>query len=253
MQSSPTRFTTAHLHSLLATRGLAAAVMVALTAGAAVSPALAQVPEDAARLGLQELRTLVTEGTGVVGDLQGVINSGKVPRDKVSPEALLAQLRARYQTAAKASLDAPAPGLVGEVRKAYVDAYVSVVTRHQGVLAKGGQDSFVPAYFRALVLKEFNAGMKGKLQAYATNREADLINGDWAVHRVMKGSPLAADVAKAMDGGALDPIVKRSGDRMLGYWPMKLNANCVACHAQNGLKQTEGGFGGALVAEVKVK
>jgi hypothetical protein len=240
MQSSPTRFTTAHLHSSPATRGLAAAVMVALTAGAAVSPALAQVPEDAARLGLQELRTLVTEGTGVVGDLQGVINSGKVPRDKVSPEALLAQLRARYQTAAKLSLDAPAPGLVGEVRKAYVDAYVSVVTRHQ-------------AYFRALVLKEFNAGMKGKLQAYATNREADLINGDWAVHRVMKGSPLAADVAKAMDGGALDPIVKRSGDRMLGYWPMKLNASCVTCHAQNGLKQTAGGFGGALVAEVKVK
>ena len=221
--------------------------------GAALPSAHAQVPEDMARLGLQELRILVTEGTAVIGDLQPMINSGKVAGDQVTPQALMDKLRDRYQKASKVSLDAPATGLPAEVRKAYLDAYRTVVTKHQGLLVKGGQDVFVPAYFRALVLKEFNPSMQGKLQAYATNREAELINGDSAVRRVMKGSPLAAEVAKTMDTGSLEPLVKRSGDNMLGYWPMKLAAGCVSCHAQNGLKQTEGAFGGALVAEVKVK
>jgi len=47
--------------------------------------------------------------------------------------------------------------------------------------------------------------------------------------------------------------VRRSGGSMMGYYPMKLAPACVACHAQNGLKQTEGGFGGALIVEVPVK
>jgi hypothetical protein len=95
--------------------------------------------------------------------------------------------------------------------------------------------------------------MQGKAQAYATNRDAELINGDWAVQKVMKGSPLVPEVQKLMATGGLEPVVKRSGDRMMGYYPMKLAPACVACHAQNGLKQTEGGFGGALVAEVPIK
>ena len=56
-----------------------------------------------------------------------------------------------------------------------------------------------------------------------------------------------------MKTGALDPVVKRSGNTVMGYYPMKLGAACVACHAQNGLKQTESNFGGALVAEIPVK
>jgi hypothetical protein len=231
----------------------AALAWLPLALGAALPSAHAQVPEDMARLGLQELRTLVTEGTAVIGDLQPMINSGKVASDQVTPQALLTKLGDRYQKATKVSLDAAATGLPAEVRKAYLDAYRTVVTKHQGLLVKGGQDVFVPAYFRALVLKEFNPSMQGKLQAYATNREAELINGDSAVRRVMKGSPLAAEVAKTMDTGSLEPLVKRSGDIMLGYWPMKLTGGCVSCHAQNGLKQTEGAFGGALVVEVKVK
>jgi mono/diheme cytochrome c family protein len=48
-------------------------------------------------------------------------------------------------------------------------------------------------------------------------------------------------------------VVKRSGNMVMGYYPMKLGAACVTCHAQNGLKQKEGAFGGALVAQVPVK
>jgi hypothetical protein len=171
----------------------------------------------------------------------------------VSPDALVNQFKARYQKAAGAALDTKTAGVVGDARRAYLQSFTSVVTRFQGNLTKGGQDAFVPAFFRAQVLNDFNQQMQGKIQAYATNRDGELINGDWAVHKVMKGSPLAPEVQSLMATGGLDPVVKRSGNRVMGYYPMKLGAGCVSCHAQNGLKQTEGAFGGALVAEIPVK
>ncbi|HEX7607188.1 MAG TPA: hypothetical protein VF348_10795, partial [Usitatibacter sp.] len=228
------------------------ALALALFCAASV-PALAQLPEDTAKQAAQELRLLVTEGTGVIGDLQPVINAGKAPKEQVTPDALVSQFKARYQKAAGAALDTKAAGVIGDARRAYVQAFTSVVTRFQGNLTKGGQDAFVPAFFRAQVLKDFNQLMRGKIQGYATNRDNELINGDWAVQKVMKGSPLAADVQGLMAGGSLDPVVKRTGNTVMGYYPMKLAPACVACHAQNGLKQTEGGFGGALVAEIPVK
>jgi hypothetical protein len=227
---------------------LTAAIVATLGA-----PVHAQLTEDTAKQAAQELRLLVTEGTAVIGDLQPVINSGKVESGSVTPDALAAAFKARYQKAAGVPLDTRTPGVVGDARRAYLQAFNAVVTRFQGNLTKGGQDAFVPAFFRAQVLKDFNQLMQGKIQAYATNRDAELINGDWAVRKVMKGSPLGAEVSQLMATGALDPVVKRSGNTVMGYYPMKLGAGCVACHAQNGLKQTEGAFGGALVAEIPVK
>jgi hypothetical protein len=227
------------------------AIMAALAA-AAVS-AHAQMTEETARQAAQELRMLVTEGTGVIGDLQPAINGGKTTKEQVNPDALVNAFKARYQKASGNAFDPKATGIVGDARRAYLHSFTSVVTRFQGNLTKGGQDAFVPAYFRAQVLKDFNQLMSGKLQAYATNRDAELINGDWAVTKVMKGSPLQGEVKKLMDTGSLEPVVKRTGNTVMGYYPMKLAPACVACHAQNGLKQTEGGFGGAFVAEIPVK
>ena len=224
----------------------------ALIVAAAAMPAFAQLNEDTARQAAQEVKLLVTEGTGVIGDLQPMINSGKVEKDKVAPEALVARFKERYQKAAGIPFDANAKGVVGDARRAYLTSFTSVVTRFQGNLTKGGQDAMVPAFFRAQVLKDFNQLMQGKVAAYATNRDNELINSDWAVHRVMKGSPLAGEVEGLMKTGSLEPVVKRSGNTMMGYYPMKLAPACVACHAQNGLKQTEGAFGGALVAEIPV-
>jgi hypothetical protein len=226
--------------------------MTAALAAAAVS-AHAQMTEDTARQAAQELRMLVTEGTGVIGDLQPAINGSKTTKEQVNPDALMNAFKARYQKASGNAFDPKATGIVGDARRAYVQSFTSVVTRYQGNLTKGGQDAFVPAFFRAQVLKDFNQLMTGKVQAYATNRDAELINGDWAVTKVMKGSPLAPEVKKLMETGGLEPIVKRSGNTVMGYYPMKLAPACVSCHAQNGLKQTEGGFGGALVAEIPVK
>ena len=221
-----------------------------LLGGASV---FAQTDEDTGRKAAEELRVLVTEGTGVIGDLQPAINSGKTTKDKVAPDALVDQFKARYQTATGNALDLKAGGLIGDTRRAYLQAFTTVVTRFQPNLTKGGQDAFVPAFFRAQSLSDFNKSMQGKLQAYATNREGELINGDWAVAKVMKGSPLAGDVTKLMATGSLDPVVKRTGNTVMGYYPMKLAAGCVTCHAQNGLKQKEGTFGGALVAQIPVK
>jgi hypothetical protein len=226
---------------------------VATLAAASALSAHAQMSEADARAAAQEVRLLVSEGTAVVGDLQPVINAGKASKEQVTPDALAGQFRVRYEKAAGHALDTTAKGAVGDARRAYVQAFNSVVTRYQGSLVKGGQDAFVPAFFRAQVLKDFNQLMQGHVAAYATNRDAELINSDWSVHRVMKSSPLAPEVEKLMATGSLEPVVTRSGSTVMGYYPMKLGPACVACHAQNGLKQTEGGFGGALVAEIPVK
>jgi len=235
----------------IAARTLPIAFSVALAGLAA--PAAAQLGEEAGKQVAQEVKLLVTEGTAVIGDLQPAINGGKVEKDKATPDALVAQFKARYQKASGAALDTNAKGALGDVRRAYLQAFTAVVTRYQANIVKGGQDAFVPAFFRAQVLKDFNQLTTGKVQAYATNRDAELINSDWAVHKVMKGSALVPEVDALMKTGGLDPVVKRSGNSVMGYYPMKLAPACVACHAQNGLKQTEGTFGGALVAEVPVR
>lgn len=213
----------------------------------------AQTDEDTGRKAAEELRMLVTESTSVIGDLQPAINTSKTIKEQVTPDALLEQFRTRYQKATGSALDLKAPGLIGDTRRAYAQAFSQVVTRFQPNLIKGGQDAFVPAFFRAQALGEFNKSMQGKLQAYATNRDGELINGDWAVAKVMKGSPLAGEVTKLMATGKLEPVLKRSGNVVMGYYPMRLGAACVTCHAQNGLKQKEGAFGGALVAQIPVK
>jgi hypothetical protein len=227
-------------------------VLTAALAAVGLS-AHAQMTEETARQAAQELRLLVSEGTGVIGDLQPAINGGKTTKEQVAPDALVNQFKARYQKASGNAFDPKATGIVGDARRAYLQSFTSVVTRFQGNLTKGGQDAFVPAFFRAQTLKDFNQLMQGKMQGYATNRDAELINGDWAVTKVMKGSPLAPEVKSLMETGGLDPVVKRTGNTVMGYYPMKLAPACVACHAQNGLKQTEGAFGGALVAEVPVR
>ncbi len=228
-------------------------VLAAVTLAAASLAAHAQTDEATARKAAEELRVLVSESTGVIGDLQPAINSRKTTREQVAPDALVEQFKGRYQKATGSALDLKAAGLIGDMRRAYLQSYTNVVTRYQANLTKGGQDAFVPAFFRAQAIGDFNKAMQGKSQAYATNRDGELINSDWAVAKVMKGSPLAGDVSRLMATGGLDPVVKRSGNMVMGYYPMKLGAACVTCHAQNGLKQKEGTFGGALVAQIPVK
>jgi mono/diheme cytochrome c family protein len=77
-------------------------------------------------------------------------------------------------------------------------------------------------------------------------RDTELINADWAVTNVMKGSPLVPE-------GSPTATTVRKGDRLLSYTPIKLGAACVACHARNGMQQKEGAYGDALLVEVWVR
>ncbi|MCE2661092.1 MAG: hypothetical protein LW854_23170 [Rubrivivax sp.] len=212
----------------------------------------AQVDEAHARQVAVELGLLVNEATAAIGAVQNDINAG-TGGDKVKPDALQAAFAARYAKAAGKPFDTKGDGLIGDTRRAFSSSLNDTLTRFQPQMSKGGQDAFVPAFFRAELLKRMNVQLKGKVQGYATNRDKELINADWSVDKVMKGSPLAPDVARMVNAGDSAHSVKRSGDRLMAYWPMKLGTACVACHARNGLAQKEGEFGGALVAEVWVK
>ena len=163
------------------------------------------------------------------------------------------RLEARYAKAANKPFEEKGDGLEGEARKAFAASLRETFTKFGPTMAKGGNDAFVPAFFRAELLKRFNAQMKGKVQAYATMRDSELINADWSVDKVMKGSPFVSEVNGLMKTGGLAAVSKRQGDRLMVYTPMKLGAACVSCHARNGINQKEGDFGGALVAEVWIK
>jgi hypothetical protein len=141
MRSVPAAFPFSILIRFLTAAALAIAV-----------PAQAQLAEDTAKQAAQEVRLLVTEGTAVIGDLQPAINGAKVDKDQVTPDALVNQFKARYQKAAGVALDTKAPGVIGDARRAYLQAFTATVTKFQAVITKGGQDAFVPAFFRAQVL-----------------------------------------------------------------------------------------------------
>ena len=216
------------------------------------SIAFAQLDDTKAAAVAQEVSSLVTEATGVVGGLQADINAGKAA-DKTSVDALYAAFQARYAKAAGKPFEEKGDGLEGEARKVFASSLRDTFTKFGPTMAKGGTDAFVPAFFRAELLKRFNAQMKGKVQAYATTRDTELINADWSVDKVMKGSPFMAEVNGLMKTGGMQGVSKRQGDRLMVYTPMKLGAACVSCHARNGINQKEGEFGGALVAEVWTK
>lgn len=219
-----------------------------LTAALVALPpvAIGQVDETRARAAAAEFSLLVNEATAVIGGLQDDINAGRAGA-KVAPDALVQSFEQRYTKAAGKPFQDKGEDLEAEIRRTFASAFRDTITRHQPAMAKGGQDAFVPAYFRAELLKPFNAAAKGRIQGYATMRDSELINADWAVDKVMKGSPLVPEATKLVNEGSPAPTTVRKGDRLLSYSPMKLGSACVACHARNGMQQKEGAFGGALL------
>lgn len=231
---------------------LRATVMTGLLGLAFAGQAVAQGDDPKATAVAHEVSRLVAEATGVIGGLQPDINAGKAG-DKTSTDQLFTAFQARYAKAANKPFEEKGDGLEGEARKIFAASLRDTFTKFGPTMAKGGNDAFVPAFFRAELLKRFNAQMKGKVQVYATTRDSELINADWSVDKVMKGSPFVSEVNSLMKTGGLASVSKRQGDRLMVYTPMKLGAACVSCHARNGINQKEGDFGGALVAEVWIK
>src|SRR4051812_14603670 len=104
-------------HLLSSRVGAACTLMLA-----AMLPAHAQMTEETGRQAAQEVRLLVTEGTGVIGDLQPAINASKANAADVAPDALVTQFKVRYQKAAGVPFDSKVPGALGDARRAYLQA-----------------------------------------------------------------------------------------------------------------------------------
>lgn len=206
--------------------------------------------EEEALLVAEELKIMISVGTGIVGGLQGIINAGNPDPAEVNQAHLVDEFLRKYEHVTESSFNVNADGLMGETRNAFLESYESVLSANNAVISKGGSDAFVPAFFRAEVFAEFNDRLEGRVKGYATNREDDLLNPDWGIAALMDYSLFAYYIEDLLAEQTTEPMLKRVAGRALGYYPMKLKQSCVSCHARQGLDQEVGAFGGALITEV---
>lgn len=218
----------------------------------ALGTAQAAMDEKSARELTSDFATAVSTATDMVGGMQTEINAGKADPAKIKPAAFLDAFGKKFETAAGKPFDTKSAGLTGEYRAALAKSIGEVLADNNKAITAGGQDAFVPAFFRAQILSKFNKVMKGKMSGYATTAKKYLINGDSAVELILKGSPLLPDVAKLVSGEEAAPVDKQISGHYMSYRPMKLKEACVACHARNGIAEHVGGYGGALVVDLKL-
>lgn len=218
----------------------------------ALGTAQAALDEKSARDLTSDFATAVSTATDMVGGMQTEINAGKADPAKIKPAAFLDVFGKKFEAAAGKPFDTKAAGLTGEYRAVLAKMIGDVIADNNKAITAGGQDAFVPAFFRAQVLLKFNKAMKGKMSGYATTHKKYLINGDSAVELILKGSPLLPDVAKLVSSEEASPVDKLISGRYMSYRPMKLKEACVACHARNGIAEHVGGYGGALVIDLKL-
>ena len=219
---------------------------LALAALLAAAPARAADPEDAAR----EINWTSAAATAVIAGLQDKINGGTATPADLDAAALSAAYAAAYQRLANRSLQAGGEGPVAEIRSFMARAKAEVLEAHRDDILRGGQDAFVPAFFRAQLFDRFNAAAEGRYRAVATNRRAELINSDSGVERLITDPEIVALVTGLMQRGTMQAETRVMGPRTVGYWPMTITQPCMVCHQRNGLQQQVGQFGGATVVIV---
>ena len=229
----------------------------AAVAGAIISLSLVSInsianwpTEEEALVVAEDLQTMITVGTSIVSGLQPAINAGQPDPAMIEKDHLLKTFLYNYERKTGSPLDTSANGLLGESRREFFESLETVLDNHEEVLSVGGVDSFVPAYFRSEVFAEFNNRLGGRVKGYATNREDDLLNPDWAIDVLMDYSLFAYYIQERLEHQEHEQLLKRVAGRVVGYYPMTLKPSCVACHARQGLDQEVGAFGGALITEV---
>ena len=198
----------------------------------------------------EEVKVMIGVGTAIVGRLQPSINASNTDPASVQVDHMTQDFLDKYLQAAGSPFDPDAQGLLGESRREFLESYKLVISEHQDVLQAGGVDSFVPAYFRSEVFSRFNERMGGRVKGYATNRDDDLLNPDWSIDVLMDYSLFAYYIQELLEDQNKQALLEKVAGRVVGYYPMKLEQSCVACHARQGLQQNVGAYGGALVTEV---
>jgi hypothetical protein len=219
-----------------------------LALAASVGSAAAEISRaDVAK----EINAMTVAATGVVSELQPKINARGLKPADLDDAGLLARLAAIYQKNTGAALEAEADPARAEIRKSITAAFTQVIGKYRKEILEGGQDAFVPAFFRAQMLGLFNGMSGGRYHASATNRTAELINADSAADRQIQDKAVRTYVESLLDKGVAEPQASEISGRLVSYWPMKIGEACASCHERNGLKQQVGQFGGATVVVVE--
>ena len=219
----------------------------------ALLSAPATLPSSAAAASSElatELHQSTAAATAVVNALQDKINGGRLTAADIEGPVL----RGAYDDAARkiagASFEAAPSAERAAVRAAVQAASDAVIARFRADVLKGGQDAFVPAFFRAQLLDIVNQTGAGRYRALATNRASDLINLDSGAGRLVKDADVLAYVQDLLDRGEAANQAKVFDGKLVTFWPMKIAEPCAACHARNGLQQQVGQFGGATLVIV---
>ncbi len=198
----------------------------------------------------QEINWTASAATAVVAGLQGKINGGTILAADLAADSVRPAFQAAYQRLAGQAFDAPAEPPVATIRRVMAESMDATLAQFRADILRGGQDAFVPAFFRAQLLERFNAAAGGGFRALVSNRGSELINADWAIDRQIQEAEVQRYVGGLMEAGATAPTSRQIGDQLVAYWPMSIGEACQSCHARNGLQQQLGQFGGATVVIV---
>lgn len=198
----------------------------------------------------EEINLTAAAATAAIGALQDKINTSRMTPADLELPTLRAAFHAAYQRQTGRAFDGAAEAPVQEIRRLMDAAMAEVITAFRADILKGGQDAFVPAFFRAQLFERFNGAVDGRYRAVATTRRSELINTDSAADRLIRDAEIVAFVNELLDQGSMRAETRSFGQATVGYWPMAIGEACAACHQRNGLRQQVGAFGGATVVIV---
>lgn len=199
----------------------------------------------------KEINLITNAATAVIAGLQAQINTGSLPAENADAAKLRQAFIEQFKKAANAEFNQATDPKLNEIRKAFGEAFDAVTGKYRADMVKGGQDAFVPAFFRAQLLEHFNKLSQGKYQAIVTMRPSELINRDSAPDKVIMDKAVLEFVAGLLEKGETEQKSTSIGQRLVSYWPMKITEPCAVCHQRNGLEQKIGAFGGATIVVVE--
>ncbi|MFM7608340.1 MAG: hypothetical protein ACKO9A_05610 [Alphaproteobacteria bacterium] len=196
---------------------------------------------------LREINLTAAAATAVIAGLQDKINTGAARPDDIDPNKLKAAYHAAYGRLASKDIASIQEAELRRIHEAMDRALDQVMTQFRADILKGGQDAFVPAFFRAQLLTRFNDLIGERYRAVVTNRRNELINGDSAPERVIENAEILKQINEWLERGHMQPEMRSASGTNFGFWPMTITEPCMVCHQRNGLQQRIGQFGGATV------
>lgn len=163
----------------------------------------------------KEINLTTGAATSVIAGLQNKINGGSLAQPEVDIAALRAAFRESFKKNGGSDFEAAPDPQLGEIRKLFDEAFANVIEKYRADMLKGGQDAFVPAFFRAQLLEFFNKKSQGKYQAIVTTRGNELINRDSAPDKVIADKAVLEFVKGLLDKGEVEPQSKAIGERLV--------------------------------------